>query len=130
MKIAALIAFFTLVSLASGVTKQDLADNERAKLAATDLFRANKGAAALAHLRSNLRSEPGPDGNISALAQGLIEMSCTLYNRRELKLARQVIAEALAATQPIFDHRSSVSDARGSELASSLGMLTEHVLLD
>jgi hypothetical protein len=130
MKICALIAFFALFSLARGVTKQDLAANERAKLAALELFRANDRAGALAHLRSSLQPEPGPDGSTSALVQGLIEMSCTLYNRRELRLARQVLGEAISAVQPILDRRSAVAGARGSELASSLGILSEHVFFD
>ena len=127
MKINLLFAYFVLVTLAGAVTKQELAADNRARIAATDLFRAGNPAAALDHLRSNLNLEAGPDGAVRGLVQNLTEMACTLYNRRELTLARTVLGAAIATAQPILDRKSAVADSRGSELVSALGLLSEHV---
>lgn len=104
--------------------------NARAKRAAVDLLRAGASAAAVAHLKQNLRPENGVNGEGVALVQSLIELAGLFYNRREMSLAREAAVQAVRESERVKGSGSGVASNRWAEIYLSLGTLYEIVIFD
>jgi len=129
----ATVFLFILFALPTAVLSGPLDDsrhNQRTRRVAIDQLRAGAPANALAHLRQNLRPEPGAGGDQTALPQNLIEIAGEFYNRRELRLARESILLAHQAAEPVLAGRSTATAHRRAQLYASLGLLYETVLID
>ncbi|MBM3852328.1 MAG: hypothetical protein FJ399_04140 [Verrucomicrobia bacterium] len=128
------IALFALFAANIPTVFAAAADPQRSALqarrTAIGLFASGQSAAAVAHLRTYLPPEAGPDGATTALVQGLIEITHSFYNQRRLNLAREVVAQAIVAADPVLAGRSAAPAVRRASLVSSLGLLSEEVLLD
>jgi hypothetical protein len=114
----------------SGKAKEDLLQNQRARRAATELFRAGSPDAAVSYLKQNLRPETGPGGETTGLVQNLIEIAVSFFNRRELNLARLSAGQALLSAESIIKGQSQASALRRADLYGSLGVLHETVIFD
>ena len=110
--------------------KEDSLQNRRAKLSAITLFQKDAPDSAVLHLKQNLRPETGPSGDITGLVQNLIEIAGAFYNQRDLKRARETVAQALLAAEPILTGQTQASALRRSDLYTSLGMLHETAMFD
>jgi hypothetical protein len=121
--------FFTAL-VSTGFAAESPKSNRAAQDVAADLFATAQGAAAVAHLRRDLRPENGPDGATTALAQSLVEIACRFYNQRQTNLARDAAVQAFAAADPVIRGKSTASTRRRSDLLGGLGVLCEEVLLD
>ena len=115
---------------ASAGPKEDSLQNRRTRAAATNLFQADTPSSAMLHLRQNLRPETGPAGDITGLVQNLIEIAGDLYNRRDMKHARETTAQALLAAEPILSGQVQAPALRRADLYASLGVLHETVMFD
>jgi hypothetical protein len=102
----------------------------QAKQTATDLFVSNNADAAVAHLKTAVAAESGPDGDVTAVVQALVEMASKLYNERQIGLAREVLTKAIAEADSILKGKSKAATRRQSELLANLGILIERVLFD
>lgn len=121
---------FLLPCLASAALPDDVRMHQRTLRTASDLLRAGSTAGALSHLQQNIRPEPGPGGDQTALPQSLIEIACEFYNRRELHLARAAILQARQAAAPVLAGNTPATAQRRAHLYTSLGLLYETVLFD
>ncbi|HCN28431.1 MAG TPA: hypothetical protein DIT64_06605 [Verrucomicrobiales bacterium] len=103
---------------------------QRTQRSAADLIRAGTPAQAVAHLRQNLRAEPGPGGEASALPQALLELAADFFNRREIAPARQALEQARTLAGPVLAGTTGATPQRRAQLYSSFGLLYEAILFD
>ncbi|PTY02776.1 hypothetical protein DB347_22780 [Opitutaceae bacterium EW11] len=125
-------SIFLFAQLSWATPAEDLAHNGRVTDAAVVLFQDGKSADALTYLRTNLRPEPGSGVTTTevALVQQLAEVSGRFYNQRQLALAQGAAQQALIEAEPILKGTCAVPSPRKASLYSSLGLLSETVLLD
>lgn len=99
----------------------------RVRRSVMTLLEQGKTAEALAHLQKSL---PAGDDEAKAMAaaRGMIRVSYTFYNQKNLVMARAAATEAIRLAEPIL------TQARDSEhtaaLANSLGVIAENIFFD
>jgi hypothetical protein len=108
--------------------KADAIGNAKAQRHSADLFKSGNSSQAVATLDANLVTSAKGDDRTIELAQRLLGICVEFYNRRQIRLAKEVASQAAALVEPV--RKKGKSGQELADLLNRLGGIFEDVFYD